>query len=328
MASVHPSKTITELIDPNVPQVHKHTPIKKIKELLLSESKTFSSVNYIYVTTESQKLIGVLSIQEALSLPNSHTVDTAMKTDVITAPPHARKERVAHLALKHTLKAIPIVDKDNIFLGIISSDDILKITNDEITEDLLLQEGINSREYAAISTLENPPLALLKKRLPWLIVGLGGGLLAAEIIGVFENLLENNLLLISFLPLMVYMSDAVGSQSQTIFIRHLAINGNSRFFTYFFKESYVGLLISLCLSVVLGCIVSVLHNVLLGGIVASALLLTIIVSVAIAILVPRALVQLGKDPAIASGPFATVLRDIISIVIYFMVSSFFLNQFI
>lgn len=315
------AKCALHLVSLNVPIVHAADTIRDVKKILVDPTINFDSINYIYVLNKEKHLIGVISVKEVMKSPEDETIDQNMQKDVVYVRPHTHQERAAYVAIKNSIKEIPVVDKEGVFKGVVLSDTILKITKDELTEDMLLLEGIYSKDYADVSTISNSPWHLMKKRLPWLIVGLGGGLFAAQVIGFFETLLEQQVILVSFLPLMVYMSDAIGSQSQTIFIRYTALNNEVSFVNYLWKEVIVGTFMAAVLAVLLGIFVGLLYEPFLGTVVGTALFFAIVISVKIAILIPWFLVRLHKDPAIGSGPFATIVRDILSILIYFTISS-------
>lgn len=321
------AKSVLHLIIDRVPTTDAHKTIKDIKKIIIDPEITFDSINYIYVLDEERHVVGVLSIKEVMELPEKTLVQKAMRKEVVVVHPHTHQENAAHIALRHGIKNVPVVDKSEKFIGIVPSDALLHIANDEVTEDMMRLEGIYSKEYKDISTLNNSAFHLMWKRLPWLIVGLGGGLMAAQVIGFFENLLETQTALITFLPLMVYMSDAVGSQSQTIFIRFVAINNGVNFLYYLYKEIIVGLLMALMLSLILTAITMFSMEPFLGLVLGAALFSAIILSVVIAIFIPWVLIRLHRDPAIGSGPFATILRDLLSIIVYFGISHILFSLF-
>lgn len=317
------AKSAIHLVTTHIPIFKPQNTVKETKKILFQSGQLYDSINYIYITSTHDILLGVVSIQELINASEEDHLEKVMKKDLMYVHPHTHREKIVQLALKNNLKAIPVLDKNRKLLGIIPSDTILSVANNEMTEELLLLEGINSKEYASISTIHNSPFLLLFKRLPWLIIGLLGGVLAAEIISYFETIIGEDVLLLSFIPLMVYVSDAVGSQSQTIYIRYIAIHNEVHFLTYILKELRLGLLIGLTLSILLVILASILYSPLIGYILGLALFITILCSIIIAISIPWLLLKNGKDPAIGSGPFATILRDLLSIIIYFLVTQFF-----
>jgi len=161
-----------------------------------------------------------------------------------------------------------------------------------------------------------------------LIFGLFGGLFAAQIVTFFEGPLKIHFVLAAFIPLIVYMADAVGVQAQTLFIRNLALDSRLDARKYFLKEIKISLVIALILGGLLAAISFLWFGLLnIGIILGISLFLTVICACLIAVLVPWLLQGLKKDPAIGSGPFATIVRDILTLAIYFSVASLMLKVF-
>lgn len=318
---LHHPHTAGKLLVRNVPTVLEDQTIRHVEAYLMEHDADFSSIDYIYIVNSQKHLKGVISIKDLFRMPKGTRISDVMTKDIVVVHPHTDQERVALLALEQNIKSVPVVNKHGMFLGIVPSDVILDVVHAELTEDVYSFAGIESKEFRSLSALHASPFSLLKARLPWLLVGLVGGIGAAQIVGYFEGLLEGEIALISFLPLMVYMSDAVGGQSQTIFIRALAMEPKMSFAKYFIKEMLSACLIAIALSTILFAVIGWSHTIELGLILAFSLAFTVLASVIVAIVTPSLLVRLGKDPAIGSGPFATIIRDIMSIVIYFVVAN-------
>lgn len=324
----HHKKAAGHLLSSNVPTVLPGATIAEARQLLTQQIHSFDSINYIYVVNQHHKLEGVISIKGVLSLPSTTVIRTVMVQKLLTARPHSTQEHVALLALKHKLKAIPVINSEDVFLGAITSDSILEVMSDELTEDMLHLAGITKDQLSASNIIHSSFSTLIKVRLPWLLVGLAGGILAAQVVGFFETLLEKEVILVLFLPIMVYMSDAVGSQTQTIFIRAMATVDHLNIRRYFVRELLSGVVLAIILGIILSGIVLVWQqNGLFALILGIALFFTIISAVAIALFVPLLLTHFKKDPAVGSGPFATIMRDVLSIVIYFGAASLLLNMF-
>ncbi len=296
--------------------------VLEVEAMLVRHAKEFETINYIYVIDEDNRLIGTLSIKEIFSAPKNTVVETLMNTKIITAHFGTHQEKIANLALRHNLKAIPIVDKENKLLGIIPSDAIFRILHEEHNEDILRSAGVLISENQANDIISSSIFINFKKRMPWLIVGLGGGVLAAFMVSIFENTMKEILVLTAFIPAIVYMADAVGSQTQTIFIRSLAIEHSMGIRKFINREIVVGIAMALVLSIAIAVISFIWWSPpILGLILGLSFFATILTAVAIAILLPLFFIRIKIDPAIASGPFATVIRDILSLVIYFGIAS-------
>ncbi len=294
--------------------------IVDVRDRMFKEASSLETINYVYVVQQN-KLVGVFSLKEIFQRKDNESVINFMIKDIVKIKPEQDQERAAYLAIKHNLKAIPVVDKNNMFLGVIPSDIILSILHEENIEDLFLSVGLNKKDGFSNRIIDAPVKLLAKIKLPWLIVGLFGGILAAQVTTLFEEPLKSHFILAAFIPLIVYMADAVGSQTQTLFIRNLTINNFSHK-KYFIKEIKVGLLISIVLSLIIFVIASLLaKQILIGFILAVSLFLTILTAIIISMFIPNLLFKLGKDPALGSGPFGTIIADISSLLIYFIVAS-------
>lgn len=162
---------------------------------------------------------------------------------------------------------------------------------------------------------------LIRLRLPWLLIGLVGGALASIIVSKFEKTLSGNIQLAFFLPVIVYMSDAVGTQTETIFVRNLA-KGKPHFLIYLVKEFLVGIFLGVILGVVIGFFAKLwLGSNEIAFTVGLAMFINIAVAPIIALVVPEILFKERRDPALGAGPLKTVIQDIISIVIYLFIAS-------
>lgn len=162
---------------------------------------------------------------------------------------------------------------------------------------------------------------LIKERLPWLILGLLGGFLATLLVSRFENILAKNISLAFFLPVIVYMSDAIGSQTETIYVRNLA-KFKDTFLKYLFKEILVGIIYG----VIFGLLIGLFAKIWLGSdqvalTVGLAMFINAAIAPVVALIVPEILFKERIDPALGGGPFTTAIQDMISLLIYLTVAT-------
>ncbi len=302
--------------------------VGEIEKLLVRDAKKFETINYIYVTDNENHLVGVVSLKEIFRANKKFALGDLMQTKLVKVHLGVHQEKVANLAIKHNLKAIPVTDKDDHLLGVVPSDVILQILHEEHSEDLLRSAGVVISGDPAKSIISASPLIYFNKRIPWLVLGLLGGVLVASILGAFEDAIKEMLTLAAFIPAIVYMSDAVGSQSQTIFIRSLAIDPVMGIKKYLIREITTGTAIALFLSLLIGAISFIWWEPkILAIILGVSFFITIIASIAVALLIPWIFMRTKIDPAIATGPLATVVRDILGITIYFTVASVMIKSF-
>ncbi len=301
--------------------------ILDVKKMLFEKMKELETINYIYVVNKEKKMVGVFSIKEVFRRSEKTKIKEIMQKKIVKVRPRTDQERVAILALRNNLKSIPVVDKENKFLGVVPSDIVLDILHSENVEDFLKSAGIHSplRKISRGSFL-----FLAKARIPWLIFGLLGGIFAARIISFFETPLKTHFILASFIPLIVYVSGAVSVQTQTLFIRNLTLDSHLETKKYLLREIKTGFLIALVLGGLLSLLSIFLFNspYFIGIILGVSLFLAILTTILIGVFIPWILQKLKKDPAIGSGPFGTIICDVLSLIIYFSVVSLMLKFFV
>lgn len=308
-----------------VPVVPLGTTLAHIRDLLSKKGRDYESVNYIYVVDGQARLRGIVSIREFfIHQHDKERVDDIIEKNLITIRPHTHQERAALLALQHGLTSIPVVDKDDVFLGVIPAHILLKILDKEAIEDILRLRGMYfSGPYDDL--LKMSVFESVKHRLPWLLFGLFGGLVAAFIVGMFQETLSQNLILASFIPLIAYMAGAVGTQMEIFIIRDFALHPMFSFLKYFFKQFFVIGLIGIMVSAVAGVITFFLYTDARVSIVLSiSLFFAMLFSVLTGLIIPYIFRKLALDPANGSGPVATIIQDILSVLVYFLIASFIL----
>jgi magnesium transporter len=290
--------------------------IRKIKE------ERFQFLDYVYVLDEGKRMKGVFSVRDLFLKKDDERVGDFMEKNVICVKEFTDQEKVAILALRKKLKAIPVLDNNGCFLGTIPFSAILCIQHHEHREDILRSVGIvEEKKFQEASSL-------VTLRLPWLIIGLIGGIFAAQIISLFESSLKEYFLIAAFIPLIVYMADAVGAQTQTLYIRSLVFADfeNKR---YFLREVRVSFVLAFFLSIILFLFSFFLfREIAISIVLGISLFLTIIAAVFLSIVIPFTFQKVKVDPALGSGPFATIFADITSLVIYFLISVWLLGIFL
>jgi len=310
------------------PKVQPNYKIEELEHLLEENAVNYQTIDYIYIVDNENRLLGVASIRDVYGADKNATMGEIMTTNLVYVRPSTDQERIVYLALSHGIKAVPVIDKEKHLLGIVPFDVILETFNEEVHEDTLHFGGIFHRVGEEYHTDEISVKTMVKLRIPWLIAGVLGGTVTASIISNFENVLSALLALAAFAPVLAYMSDAVGTQSETLAVRSIAINPQISLKNYLLKE----LLIALVLAVVCGSLLSAVALVgwqdpILGLIVGTSMFLSIISAVLISTGFPFIFKKIHLDPAIASGPFATMISDVITVTIYFTIATIMLLTF-
>jgi magnesium transporter len=251
-----------------------------------------------------------------------------MTKEIIQVRPHTKLERAAYLAVSHNIKAVPVVDHDGRFLGIVTNDTILDTLYREMQADIFSFAGIRHPKglmYKAGHILSLPFLLTVSHRFPWLLVGLVGGLVISKFVTTYTATLESNILLAAFLPLIVYISDAVGTQLNAFIIRDFAINPSLKFASYFARQFLVTLTLAFVISYLtfVGCALFY-GDYKIALVVSIAMFVSIISSVITGLAIPYLFEKMKMDPADASGPVGTIIQDGVSVIIYLSIASYFL----
>ena len=292
----------------------------------LQDHKDAEMVFYIYITDDDNSLVGVASLR-ALATTNSKTkLKEIMVKKVHKVRPETDQEEVAQLVAQYNYLAVPVVDTDNILLGIVTVDDVVDVIREEATEDFLQMAGAGKdREILLKSSWENA-----KIRIPWLLASWVGGIIAYYVIDNFEKMLENIIVLASFIPIIIGMGGNVGTQSSTIIVRGMATGritiGNE--ITIILKELKVGLILGVLYGAMLGLFAGFQFmniNPMIGVVVGLSICSSMIIATGVGTFTPLALKKLDIDPAIATGPFVTTSIDILGVFLYFLIAGLLLK---
>lgn len=272
------------------------------------------------VARDSLRLVGLLQIEDVVAAADGDGIASIMDADPPTVGHGIDREHAAWKAVQHRESALVVVDGEGRYLGLIPPHRLLETLLAEHDEDLSRLGGfLKSADQARHATVEALPQRLWH-RLPWLLIGLLGAMLAAGIVGRYEHTLAQMVLLAAFVPGIVYFADAVGTQTETVVVRGLSLGIPVR--QMLAREAVTGIVIGAATAVVAYAIVrGVWHEPTLALIVALSLFAACSVATVVALALPVALNWLRVDPAFASGPLATVIQDLLSLLIYFAIAT-------
>lgn len=287
-----------------------------------AQAENVTRVHSIYVVDEDEKLIGRLSLKDLLIAPNNANISSVYIPKVDSVHVDDDAEEIAKVMQKYDLEAIPVVDDENVLIGRITIDDIVDVIKEEAEKDYQLAAGITQDVESSDSIIE-----LTRARLPWLFLGLVGGVGAALIMGDFESMLQDHAVLFFFTPLIAAMAGNVGVQSSAIIVQGLAnddVKGsiNSRLIKEMLLAALNGVILSMFLLLFVWAWEKDIYTALAISI---SLIVVIIVAGIIGTFVPLFLDKRGIDPAIATGPFITTSNDIFGILIYFWIAKMILQ---
>ncbi|WP_447976899.1 magnesium transporter [Candidatus Nitrospira bockiana] len=274
---------------------------------------------HVYLVDEGRELLGQVPIERILTAPSEAILAGLRGPHPLRVSPGVSAETAALLAVERHESDVTVVDARGRLLGAIPIGRLLAVLHEEHVDDLLRKGGVGPLHPTP--TEPHSAFDAYRARLPWLVIGLFGGWIAAAIAGRFAVAFEREIALAFFLPLVVYMADAVGTQTETVLVRALAY-GPVPPATQLVRESLLGLLIGVTLgAVAAGGLLVWDGRARLAAIVGLTLISTAVAATCIASLLPLALSRIGADPALASGPVATVIQDVLSVTIYLVIAT-------
>lgn len=281
--------------------------------------RTYDAVDAVYIVDELGRLEGLIRLRDLLDVPLESRLGDVMLHKPPIVHPEDDQERVALLAIKHSLAAVPVVDHQGCLMGVVPAQTLIKVLRREHMEDLHMLAGIYKGQTQAHEALEATPMHRTWERLPWLFVGLAGSMVATLIMARFQAVLEARMAIAFFVPAIVYLSDAIGTQTEAIAVRFLSVN-NPPLRQLLGGELVAGLLIGLSLgAVILPVVWLTFGDFYLALAVALAVLAAGACAATIGLVFPWLLHHWGKDPALGSGPVATIIQDVLSLLIYFLI---------
>jgi len=314
--------------------------LAKIKEQAPGKETIYS----LFITNQSKVLEGVTSLQKLLLADENAKIESIMHDNPAKVSTDTDQEEVARLLKKRDLLAIPVVDKDNRLVGIITVDDAMDILENEATEDMLSKAGLTrgrGESNRSEVVLKGSLWSVWKIRLPFLIITLFGGLVAGTVLGVFEETLEAVIIAAMFIPVVMDMGGSVGVQSSTIFLRGALLGhvDKKKIKRLFLRETLIGLSMGLVVGIVcafaafgfsaigfMGSDLTTNQSALLGLAVGLSLLIVMTIAATIGFLVPYFLMKMNIDQAAATDPIITSIKDITGLFIYFGLVTLFLSQ--
>ena len=286
------------------------------------QAEHVKQVHTIYVVNDNDILLGSMSLRRLLLIETNTPIKEIIKTDIISVNATEDDEDVANIMNKYDLIVLPVVNVDNKLIGRITIDDVMDVVKEEAEKDYQMASGISEDVESSDSVW-----TLTRARLPWLLIGMIGGLLGAKVIGIFD--LENNFELAFFIPLIAAMGGNVGVQSAAIVVQGLANDSlkMDNIFQKLIKELGVGLLNGfICSIIILGAAFGLGYSMELSLTVSISLLAVIVFAAVFGTFIPLTLEKYKIDPALATGPFITTVNDVLGLFIYFWIGQAILGQ--
>ncbi|MFO0322045.1 MAG: magnesium transporter [Bacteroidota bacterium] len=297
--------------------VYAHETVSACIDEIRRQTDNVETMYAIYVVDINDKLIGMLSLKKLIISHPLAKVEEIFDADVISVKTSASSEEVAELIQKYDLVALPVINQLGILVGKITIDDVVDVMREVAEKDIQRMSGISD------DVDSNDRLwRLARARIPWLLVGMCGGIVGSRIIGSYESQIQLRPEMAFFIPLIGAMGGNVGVQSSAIIVQGLANNTlmTDKIIPKLLKELGVGLINGLiCSILILGYNLLISESWALAATVSVALMTVILCASFLGTFVPLMMNRFKINPALATGPFVTTLNDIIGISIYFMV---------
>ena len=292
-------------------------PVNRALVELRRQAEDVEQVYTIYVVDDLSKLVGVLSLKRLLfASPKTPIRELYSAKNLIYVKTNDPSEKVAKVMEKYDLVSVPVVDLQGKLVGRITIDDVVDIIKEEADKDFQLASGISEKVESNSSVWR-----ISRARLPWLVIGMVGGLFSALVISKFEGNIQVIPALAFFIPLITAMGGNVGVQSSAIVVQSLA-RGNDPFdsiVSKVAKEATVGIVNGIICSALIFAVASFANNFDLAMVVSLSLFTVIIFAAIFGTMIPLILNRYKIDPALATGPFVTTLNDVLGLFIYFTI---------
>ncbi len=280
-------------------------------------------IETLFIVDEKHHLVGTADLRDVLIAHEDSSIMDIVDDNVISVEPDTDQELVSLLVSKYDLNVIPVVNKRNVIIGIITVDDIIDVIVEEQTEDLLHLSGISPDE-----TFDNTVKNSVKKRLPWLFVNLCTAFLASFTVGLFESTIAEVVALAAAMPIVAGMGGNAGSQTLSLVIRGIALGEIelAKDWKLVFREILLGLVDGFSVGLLAGFILFLRYdNIFLGLIILLSMIVNLIVAGIFGFMIPLVLKRINIDPAISSSIFLTTATDVGGFFVFLGLANLFLH---
>lgn len=331
----YPEDSVGRLMTPRYVRVKSDWTIDRSMEHIRKYAEIAETLNVIYVVDDKEHLIDDLRITQIIVAEPKDTIDSIMDSSFNALSAFDDQEEAVKMLAKYDRVALPVVDSDGILVGIVTVDDVIDVAEEETTEDMQKMAAMDALDdyYSQTSII-----AMVKKRLGWLIVLFVGQIITALTMGQYEELLSKVVFLSFFVPLIISSGGNSGAQAATLVIRALATDDiKAEDWKKVFRREFISGLALGGFIGILGFVTLVVWGIIAGDPIGYQMVMTALV-VAISLLaivlfgnftgamLPFLLTRLGLDPAVSSAPFVATIVDVSGIIIYFSIAILFLGK--
>ena len=317
----------------NCIMIRENLTVKQAMSSLIGQAAKNDNISTIFMVTEDSTFYGALDLKDLIIARQ----DACLEDLIVTSYPYVYGNELIDDCIEklkdYSENSIPVLDNDNKLLGVITSQSIVELVDDEMGEDYAMFAGLTAEE-----DLKEPLRESLKKRLPWLLVLLGLGMVVSSVVGVFETVVSQLTIIMCFQSLILDMAGNVGTQSLAVTIRVLmdeSLTGKQKA-ELVWKEMTIGFSNGLILGtlsfIVIGLYIALFKGktfmfaYAVSGCIGIALVVAMVISGAVGTCIPLFFKKINVDPAVASGPLITTINDLVAVVTYYGLSWIFLIE--
>jgi magnesium transporter len=300
-----------------VPVVPATESVGSVRGLL--RSGDFESVDLVLLTNPSGSYVASVELRRLVEADDATALESIGRSDWPVVPTEMDQEQAVDIAIRQSVTVLPVIAVDGRPIGLIPAHMLLDVLGREHNEDLYLMAGIVRESAGARHALEDPPLRRVVRRLPWLLAGLVLSSAATAVMVGYETALQTNVMIAFFIPGLVYLTDAIGTQTEAIAVRGLSVRSKpllALLWSEIVTGGTIGVLLGLAAML---AVWFVFGNIAIAAGVGVSLAAAGILASGIGLLFPWTLSRIGLDPAFGAGPVATIVQDVLTIVIYFLV---------
>lgn len=315
--------TAGSLMAKELVSVYAHETVTACIEQIRQQTDSVDVMYAVYVVDDKERLIGMLSLKKLVISPPSALINDIFDSEIISVKTNTDTGEISDIMRKYDLVVLPVVDTLGRLVGRITIDDVVDVIREEAEKDIQRMSGISDDVDSSDKIWR-----LSRARIPWLLVGMCGGIIGSRIISSYEGQIQIHPEMAFFIPLIGAMGGNVGVQSSAIIVQGLANNTlrDEKLVPKLMKELGVGLINGLiCSSLIFGYNLLISDSFQLASVVSIALITVILFASFLGTFVPLTLYRFKINPALATGPFVTTLNDILGITIYFLIGRMLYN---
>ena len=323
---MYPEESAGSLMTIEFMEIDSKWNVKKAIEEVRRQSADKESISWLFVTDEKRHLKGGIRLRDLLTGHDDEVIDDLMETGVMVVNTHENQANIADIFKKYDLVSMPVVDNENRLVGIITIDDIVDVMEEEATEDIYKMAAMEPIEE---SYMDAGVFTLARKRIVWLMVLMISATFSGMIITHFDHVLAVNVMLASFIPMLMDTSGNAGSQSSVSIIRGLVIGDVklTDMLTVMWKEFRVSVIVGSGMAAFNFLRILIINkDAVLALIVAITIFCTVVAAKLVGCTLPMIATKLKIDPALMATPMITTIVDAVALLVFFNVASVLISM--